>query len=156
MFSGRPWSAKMRWHSGVFFVTFAENPWSKRHIFILNIINTNHAYFAFFIEKRRLKCDFHDFLDRCLVDSRKYGTCLVANPEVCGRSFPQTHVLWTPLTQHKWQMSCGRTDTCTVGPGFVASYCQMSCGHASIHLLGHMSCGNGGTSWTHVRWHLVS
>ena len=47
------------------------------------------------------------FFGRCAVgrffgqNSRTHGTCLVANPEVCGRSFPQTHVLWTPLTQHK-------------------------------------------------------
>ena len=160
------------------------------------------------------------FFGRCAVgrffgqNSRTHGTCLVANPEVCGRSFPQTHVLWTPLTPNtsdrclvdeqthvRWVLvsrplrsdvlwSCtnpparthvlwkGRNiiDTCKVAPGFVASpvrclvathqstcsdtcleeraehhrhmyggtwlrslYGQMSCGHAPIHLLGHMS-----------------
>ena len=92
----------------------------------------------------------------CLVHSRKYGTCLVANPEVFGRSFPQTH------------MSCGHlspntSDRCLVdlnghmygGSWFRSLYGQMSCGHAPIHPLGHMCRGNDGTSWTHVRWVLV-
>ena len=42
------------------------------------------------------------------------------------------------------------------GSWFRSLYGQMSCGHAPVHLLGHVSCGNGGTSWTHVRWVLVS
>ena len=33
----------------VIFVTFAENPRSKRYIFNFNTVNQNHADFAFFI-----------------------------------------------------------------------------------------------------------
>ena len=56
-----PWSAQVDMTFGFIFVTFAKNNRSKRHMLILNTINENHADFACFIEKRRLKCDFHDF-----------------------------------------------------------------------------------------------
>ena len=46
---------------GFMFVTCTEISGSKGRILILNTINGNHADCAFFIEKRALKCDFHDF-----------------------------------------------------------------------------------------------
>ena len=61
VFSDPPWSAQDDMKFGFIFVTFTDNPRSKRHILILDTINGNHAYFVFFMEKRRLKCDFHDF-----------------------------------------------------------------------------------------------
>ena len=93
-------------------------------------------------------------------------------------------IFWTEFANSR-HMSCGKSrglrtffsaDTCLVdtshptqvtdvlwtnrhmygGSWFRSLYGQMSCGHAPIHLLGHMSCGKGGTSQTHVRWHLKS
>ena len=46
---------------GFIFVTFAENPRSKRCMLILNTINVNHADFVNFNWKNTLKRDCDDF-----------------------------------------------------------------------------------------------